>query len=90
MRRQECVLDLSSKGEEAEQSVKDASFYLCRCANQRRAHAHTHTYTHRGHGTDKEGRREGSWGVKEETMARFLGRMFKLALSLRGHSYNFH
>ena len=86
------MLDLSSEGEEVDQSAKDASFYLCRCVNQRQAHAHTHTHTHthRGHGTDKEGRREGSWGLKEETRARFLGRMFKLAPFLGGHSYNLH
>ena len=48
LRRQECILDLSSEVEEVDQSVKDASFYLCRYVNQRRAHTHTHT----GHGTD--------------------------------------
>lgn len=80
------MLDLSSEAEEVDQSAKDASFYLCRCVNQRWAHTHTRT----GHGTDKEGRREGSWGLKEETRARFLRRMFKLAPFLEGHSYNLH
>ena len=40
------MLDLSSEGEEVDQSAKDASFYLCRCVNQRQARAHTHTHTH--------------------------------------------
>ena len=46
LRRQECILDLSSEVEEVDQSVKDASFYLCRYVNQRWAHTHTHTHTH--------------------------------------------
>ena len=43
-------------------------------------HTHTHTHTQR----PWEMKREGSWGVKEETRVRFLGRTFKFAPFLRG------